>query len=244
MPYLRQLGALDESKEDGNSVVITNYLNSPANCVSSSKFYSVCCIDQCENLLAVLEKRFAAPYASVKGILEVIAALPSDTVQAPREIPASLSSRLEDIASHHGGQIPLHGRLFAQWMHHAYPYECPFPHMSSTTSPMTQEKWVESEHSHHSFDVGEDEIRRLLGESKLKDKSYEEQELPWHTEEELFVSMPTLPAEPLLMTTGFLNSCLMMMAVSVGLVAMLVRHYDPESKRASLAHSSNHKYYV
>jgi hypothetical protein len=246
-PYLRQLGALDESKENEKSVVITNYLNSPANCVSSSKFYSVCCIDQCENLLAVLEKRFASPYASVGGILDVIATLPSDTVQAPRKLPASLSQRLEDIASHHGGQIPLHGRLFAQWMHHAYPHECPFPHMSSTTSPMTQEKWVESEHSHHAFDVGQDEIRRLLEESKQKDTSSELEaighELPWQMEEELFVSAPTLPVAES-RSTGFLSSSLILMAVPVAFLTMLVRHYGSGSKRTSLGHSSNHKYYV
>merc|ERR1719401_3031441 len=32
-----------------------------------------------------------------------------------------LVARLEQIAAHHGGLVPLHGRLFAQWMHHAYP---------------------------------------------------------------------------------------------------------------------------
>ena len=51
--YLRQLGALDESSK--TSVVIVNYLTSPGNCIASSSFYSVCCMDECEGLLGHLE---------------------------------------------------------------------------------------------------------------------------------------------------------------------------------------------
>ena len=29
-------------------------------------------------------------------------------------------------------EVPLHGRLFAQWMHYAFPRHCPFPHVSGT----------------------------------------------------------------------------------------------------------------
>merc|ERR1719468_846795 len=42
----------------------------------------------------------------------------------------------------HGGHVPLHGRLFAQWMHHAYPRECPFPHMAGAISPVTPDEWI------------------------------------------------------------------------------------------------------
>merc|ERR1719157_39189 len=48
-----------------------------------------------------------------------------------------LVTRLDEIATHHGGLVPLHGRLFAQWLHHAYPRECPYPHLSGTTRPQT-----------------------------------------------------------------------------------------------------------
>merc|ERR1719183_822705 len=143
VPYLRQLGALDESNPQQPAVIIPNYLNAPTNCVASSKFYSVCCIDQCEDLLGTLENKIAAPDATPARILEIVSALSSDTVQAPRSLPASLAQRLEDIAAHHGGLVPLHGRLFAQWLHHAYPRECPFPHVSGTTNPLTQEQWLE-----------------------------------------------------------------------------------------------------
>merc|ERR1719197_1201415 len=48
-----------------------------------------------------------------------------------------LLNRLDSIAAMHGGSVPLHGRLFAQWMHLAYPRECPFPHVSGTIQPKT-----------------------------------------------------------------------------------------------------------
>merc|ERR1719237_375644 len=68
--YLRQLGALDESDPQRPSVIIPNYINSPSNCVASSKFYSVCCIDECEALLGHLETHIAAPEASSAFIAE------------------------------------------------------------------------------------------------------------------------------------------------------------------------------
>merc|ERR1719163_363908 len=133
--YLRQLGALDESKSEDPSVIIPNYLSGPSNCIASSSFYSVCCMDECEALLGHLEKRVAAPDATVEFVSELVSALPSSTVSAPRQLSAGLRNHLEDIASHHGGRVPLHGRLFAQFMHHAYPRECPYPHVSGTTKP-------------------------------------------------------------------------------------------------------------
>merc|ERR1711957_460218 len=65
VPYLEQLGALDNADPQHMSVIISNYVNSPTNCVASSKFYSVCCVDECDSLLSTLEGRIAAPEASV-----------------------------------------------------------------------------------------------------------------------------------------------------------------------------------
>merc|ERR1719356_1385859 len=72
VPYLRQLGALDENDPEAKSVVIPNYVYSPSNCVASSTFYSVCCIDECEALLGVLERSFEAPDATAKEIAELV----------------------------------------------------------------------------------------------------------------------------------------------------------------------------
>merc|ERR1719324_66119 len=63
VPYLRQLGALDESDPDSKSVIIVNYLHSQTNCIASSGYYSVCCKDECEGLLGRLEEKIASPDA-------------------------------------------------------------------------------------------------------------------------------------------------------------------------------------
>merc|ERR1719203_1329310 len=61
--------------------------------------------------------------------------MPSTTVPGNRTLPAWLLRRLDSVAAHHGGRVPLHGRLFAQWMHHAYPRECRYPHVAGSTDP-------------------------------------------------------------------------------------------------------------
>merc|ERR1719384_1558468 len=141
--YLRKLGALDETDPKHPSVVIPNYLGGQANCLASTSFHSVCCIDECESLLSQLERGVAAPTASPALLAELVGRLHSDTIDAPRNLSASLVLRLSEIADHHGGTVPLHGRLFAQWMHHAFPLECPYPHAAGTTTPLTPDEWMD-----------------------------------------------------------------------------------------------------
>merc|ERR1719461_2549319 len=68
----------------------------------------------------------------------------SATIEAPRNLPTKLVNRLDDAAAQHAGTVQLHGRLFAQWMHHAFPRECPFPHVSGSINPMTPDEWLDS----------------------------------------------------------------------------------------------------
>jgi len=142
--YLRRLGALDESDPAHPKVIIANYLAGPANCMISTNFHSVCCFDECESLLGQLESSIAAPTASPSRIADLVAKMASDTVDAPRNLSSTLKTRLQEIADHHEGVVPLHGRLFAQWLHHAYPLECPFPHISGTTSPLAPDEWLDA----------------------------------------------------------------------------------------------------
>merc|ERR1719454_2219068 len=139
--YLRQLGTLDESNSNEPRVMLANYLTSQANCIASSDYYSVCCIDECEDLFSHLEKNLAAPEAEPSQITELISNLPSSSVTAPRTLSATLLTRLDDMAASHGGYVQLHSRLFAQWMHHAFPRECPYPHVSGTTIQQAAETW-------------------------------------------------------------------------------------------------------
>merc|ERR1719362_1896504 len=88
--YLRNLGALDESDPKHPSVIIANYLASPANCLVSTSFHSVCCFDECEGLMGRLEHSISAPTASPERVAELISDLQSDSVDAPRNLSASL----------------------------------------------------------------------------------------------------------------------------------------------------------
>merc|ERR1719356_432850 len=191
VPYLRQLGALDETDPERKSVLITNYVYSPSNCVASSKFYSVCCIDECEELLGSLEKVIAASEATPTRILAEVSALGSNTVQAPRELPWLLKERLKEISAYHGGYVPLHGRLFAQWLHHAYPLECPYPHLSGTTKPVTALDYIQKTGA--STEATHEEIADILNKSSttrahgIAQDVEARPELPWSSEEELFV---------------------------------------------------------
>merc|ERR1719191_520311 len=134
--YLRQLGALDESEEGHPRIIVPNYLASPTNCLgASSGIYTVCCLDECTNLMAHIEQEVAAPSATPERLAAIVSALPSASKPANRTLSVELRKRLDEVAQFHGGEVPLHGRLFAQWMHHAYPRECVFPHISGTTKP-------------------------------------------------------------------------------------------------------------
>ena len=92
--------------------------------------------------MAPTEQQIGAHEATADRILEVVANLPSSTMPAPRKLSQDLRDRLEDIANHHEGTVPLHGRLFSQGLHHACPRECPYPHESGSKNPMTADQWL------------------------------------------------------------------------------------------------------
>merc|ERR1719323_1392560 len=91
--YLRRLGVLDETDPRQPSVIMTNYLYARTNCLASSSLYSICCLDECEALMAQLEKSIANPVAAPGRIAELVAAMPSDTVSSPRHISAPMLRR-------------------------------------------------------------------------------------------------------------------------------------------------------
>jgi hypothetical protein len=187
--YLRELGALDESNPNDPRVIVPNYINSPGNCLASSGIYSVCCVNECEWLMASLERSIESPVAKPDEIAELAAGLRSATVQAPRNLSAPLLYRLNEIADGHGGTVPLHGRLFAQWMHHAFPRECPYPHESGTTNPQTPSEWMEENDEAYPT-VSHVEMRRLVEDaSKSAGASSQvtlDEAMPWSSTEELF----------------------------------------------------------
>jgi len=137
--YLRQQGALDESKPGQPRVIVPNFILSPGNCLADTGFYSICCISECEGILSQLERTIAAPQATPEKIVSVVQSLSSSSVQGPRVLSPRLVSQIELVAMRHGGVVPLHSRSLAQWLHVAFPHECPFPHTAASVTLTTAE---------------------------------------------------------------------------------------------------------
>jgi len=203
LPYLRQIGALDEADPEKPRVIIANYVSGPSNCIASSSFYSVCCIDECEGLLGHIEQEVGAPEAAPAHIAELVGKLSSST-QDPQTLSATLLARLNEIATEHAGSVALHGRLFAQWMHHAFPRECPYPHLSGTTNPLTPDEYeqetgeesIASEEERESNCKAED-APTSEGNMNVASEEIDMSSLPWSAEEELLVVRPNTPSAKL-----------------------------------------------
>merc|ERR1719299_211005 len=62
----------------------------------------------------------------------------------PPQLKGSLTTQLQQIADSHDGTVPLHGRLFAQWLHYAFPRECPFPHKAGDSQALSSLEFGEA----------------------------------------------------------------------------------------------------
>jgi len=143
--YLRELGALDESSSQvGPQVVIPNYIQATSNCIVTTPHYLVCCQNDCEALLGEVEVALGSPTAAPQDILPIVgnmSQLSSDDEEESPQLQGALTIQLQEIAKLQGGVVPLHGRLFAQWLHYVFPRECPFPHKTGAVSAVTPEQW-------------------------------------------------------------------------------------------------------
>jgi len=142
--YLKTLGALDTTNPQEPLVIIPNYVVGQSNCVGASRYHDSCCVSECEALLAQLERLLHAPAAAPEQVVAAVEDIPSSTVPRGRSLDTLLRHRLRAIAADHGGQVPLSGRLFAQWMHFAYPRECSYPHLAGETKPVNIFDWSRS----------------------------------------------------------------------------------------------------
>merc|ERR1740121_1697337 len=150
--YLRELGSLDESSSwRGKQVIVPNYMQAVSNCIVTRPHYLVCCINECEEMMGYVESAVGAPVASVEELLLVAGRLTNGDDDRAK-IDASLISQLHRIADTHGGKVPLHGRLFAQWLHYAFPRDCPFPQKAGTAVDLSPMQYGES------FAVSEEEV--------------------------------------------------------------------------------------
>jgi hypothetical protein len=141
--YLRTLGVIDDSNSSlGPQVIIPNYVYSTANCVLTNSLYSTCCLNACDHMVQQLESRFQAPVASVEDILKAVREMPS-SFNGIQALNGTLEEKLLQIAAQNGdGVVPIHGRLFAQWLHYVFPHDCPYPHES--VMQMTPDEWAKA----------------------------------------------------------------------------------------------------
>jgi len=183
--YLRVLGALDETDASRPQVIVPNYLSSRPNCLEATDLYAVCCRNECEDLMGQLENVFADPSVSPDRILGLVSTMSSDTVKAPRELSETLVQRLDKLAEANGGEVPIHGRVFAQWMHHAFPRECPYPHQTGTVSPQTPDEWMKETGQNHK--ASEEEMQSHVDACAASEQVHSDvdNELPWSDHEEL-----------------------------------------------------------
>jgi len=186
--YLRMIGALDESSEVfGPQVIIPNYITGQNNCISNHLFYKVCCLNECDGVFQHLEERIGRPTGSAAEVTQAIEeGMPpsflfssSFPVEA-RNLSAPLRGMLKQIADHHGDAIPLHGRLLAQWLHYAFPRECPFPYMAGTITQMQQYQLGKI------VEVTEEEVKQHLeSEAGRREPSPDAGRGMWSLDEEL-----------------------------------------------------------
>jgi len=247
--YLRQLGALDESDSSNTRVIIPNYISGPSNCVASSAYYSVCCIDECEGILGQIEQNIAAPEALPSTITRLVAMIPSATMPSNRSLSPWLHNRLDEVAKHHGGMVPLHGRLFAQWLHYAYPRECQFPHISGTFNPQRPEDILaDSNSTEGEISASEAEMKRVVELAPPKksrvpgvDTDAMEESAMWSLHEELVVWRP-LEDRSIMSRLGTFGRGMACMGVAVSLCLAMVRSLDTSLR--TLHKASSDKHYV
>jgi len=215
--YLQELGALDESNPNNPRVVIPNYVTGISNCIASSEYSAVCCLSECELIRERVEGILQSPEAEPGMITAIVATLPSASILANRTLSPVMLHRLNGIAMNHGGKVPLYGRLFAQWLHHAYPRECPFPHVSGSTAPKLQRDFEHAKKSSKaSLEVMQAHARRSAPNGTAQAESSSPVEnVAWTYEEELFVP-PAMQAEQ---PTGFMEIHFAVIATLASIVA-------------------------
>jgi hypothetical protein len=226
--YLRQQGALDESKPGEPRVIVPNFILSPGNCLADTGFYSICCINECEGLLGQLERIIGAPEATPEKIVEIVQGLSSSTVEAPRTLSNRLVSQIELVAMRHGGKVPLHSRSLAQWLHVAFPHECPYPHVAAATGSLTT---AEMRANQAASKLNEEERTKYIGSvepvqgEEMAAEAEEELLSKWSHEEEILY-MPaaqTSSAWKLAVSTMKTFGALVVLAVSAAAFTEVIK---------------------
>lgn len=166
---------MDETNWRGKQVIISNYMQAASNCAVSTAHYLVCCSNDCEALLDEIEMAFGTPSAPPRKLFSVVGNVSSQSTLDDDFAPgldASFLKQLEQIASVHGGEVPLHGRLFAQWLHYVFPRECAFPHKAGVAASITPYEYGDD------FYATAEEMQRHVNASHVQ-QAVQKEDLQW-----------------------------------------------------------------
>eukprot|EP00927_Polykrikos_kofoidii_P059210 TRINITY_DN542_c0_g2_i1.p1 TRINITY_DN542_c0_g2~~TRINITY_DN542_c0_g2_i1.p1 ORF type:complete len:556 (-),score=104.88 TRINITY_DN542_c0_g2_i1:126-1793(-) len=198
---MRQYGILDETDPASPRVIIANYLGGQSNCVARTSFYSTCCPNSCEALLSRVEQKLGKYAGTPEEIVEAIEDPQSSLEVGFRGLTPWLRDRLDDLGKHHSGEIPFHGRLFAQWMHFVHPRDCMYPHVTGSTYQKHLEAFAAQMGRSSSLtmrelnDISANLKSSMTTESDESTDGAEDEEHcvgMWTMDEELFVSRTTV----------------------------------------------------
>jgi hypothetical protein len=175
--YLDAQGVLDYAVSAREPyVVIPNYMLAASNCIVATADYQICCSNPCDGILGDIEKVVRASEATVNEIIKIVSdMLDVDTFEdKPVKLSDSLKDRLRSVGDRYEGQIRLHSRLFAQWLHYVFPRECPFPHKSGTINMVSAMEYTGV------VEVQLEEKAHLLATaSAMPDKRLDSEVLDW-----------------------------------------------------------------
>ncbi|CAE7436105.1 leuA [Symbiodinium pilosum] len=197
--YLRELGALDETSWLGKQVIISNYIQGASNCIVTASHYSVCCINECEPIMAEIEEAVKGPLAEPDFMLSLVGNMTALTTledEVDVHLDESLVAQLTSIAKAHGGKVPIHGRLFAQWLHYVFPRDCSFPHKSGAAQSLSPTQFGDG------YLASDDEMEAHAKDTKAEIPlaTMKKEELQWMSQwsedEELIASYSGLLASP------------------------------------------------
>jgi len=190
--HLQAIGALDETSARHPQVRIVNYILGPANCGARTSTAATCCMSECEPVVREIESHVRAPTATADRLIGVVGNVSTLTVDAPRRLPPGLAQRLRDIAAkRRGGLVPLHGRLFAEWLHFAFPHECPFPHAVEDAAVHSINFWQGRQFVHSDTEQEEARARyAVASDEELHSGPTDHGARPWVQEEVLRVEVP------------------------------------------------------
>jgi hypothetical protein len=148
-------------------------------------------------------------------------------------VNSELEAKLYDIAAVHAGTVPLHGRLFAQWMHFAFPLECPYPHVVQDSMSLSPASWT----SKNSYTSTEEQRQQFIeGSAIIPDEGINTLAVHW-TDNEVMPLQEPYQAQNFLGAVVRGSAQLMMLALvlktaAAGLAAARrVAHVDDKSEK-------------